>query len=67
MRQFKARIESVPSPDSKQRESMHAAEFWFQSDNIVAASRFIHDIILPLGFDDCNVTKLIDITPEEMS
>lgn len=64
MKQFKARIESTPTPQSIESMSIHAMEIWFQADNIVAAAEFISDAIIPLGFGDCSVSKLIDVTDQ---
>ena len=60
MKQFKARIEAIPTPQKV--ESLHGMEIWFQAQDIIQAARYVHNIILPLGFDDCHVTKLIDTT-----
>jgi hypothetical protein len=62
MRHYKARIEVIAKPENIRVETTHAMEIWFQSNNIIDAAKYVHDVILPLGFDNGDVTKLIDIT-----
>jgi hypothetical protein len=62
MRQFKARVEAIPSGHSQERAGFNAIEFYLRASNIREAAEYIHDVILGLGFDDDNITKLIDIT-----
>jgi hypothetical protein len=63
MKQFKARVEYDGGAVSGER--LHAMEFWFQSADIISAAQFVHDLITPQGFENGDVKKLIDITPED--
>lgn len=58
MRQFMARVECPSHPEIVR---FHAIEFYLQAPNIVEAAAYVHDVILPIGFDDDNITKLIEV------
>lgn len=60
MRQFKARVERPVG-------NWHAMEIWLEANNIVDAGQNVMDILSPLGVISDNVTKLVEVSKDDIS